>query len=107
MMEDGSIRDLSGHVPEIDLRIPDLLSRIEAIDPRSLPEVSAATRLGVPVAHVGKFIGIGLNYEDHAAEAGLPIPNEPVLFMKAVSCLSGPCDPISLPPGSGHYGSAR
>jgi 2-keto-4-pentenoate hydratase/2-oxohepta-3-ene-1,7-dioic acid hydratase in catechol pathway len=87
-------------VPDIDLRIEGLLEEIGSIDLARLEPVSPETRLGCPVANVSKFIGIGLNYSDHAKEAGLPIPEEPVLFMKAISSLSGPFDPIVLPPDS-------
>jgi 2,4-diketo-3-deoxy-L-fuconate hydrolase len=96
----GRMRDLSGRVPDIDVGEPDLLARINRVDPGLLPELAAGTRLGVPIAHVGKIIGIGLNYSDHALKAGLPIPSEPVIFMKAVSCLGGPNDSIRLPRGS-------
>jgi 2-keto-4-pentenoate hydratase/2-oxohepta-3-ene-1,7-dioic acid hydratase in catechol pathway len=98
--EQGVVRDLTGHVPDIDLRIEGLLDKIGSIDLTTLAPVSTDTRLGCPVANVSKFLGIGLNYSDHAMEAGLPIPEEPVLFMKAISSLSGPFDPIVLPPGS-------
>jgi 2-keto-4-pentenoate hydratase/2-oxohepta-3-ene-1,7-dioic acid hydratase in catechol pathway len=96
----GVVRDLSPFVGDIDAGDPSLFGRIASLDLLALSEVPAGARLGVPVAHVGKFIGIGLNYSDHALEAGLPVPDEPVIFMKAVSCLSGPNDPIILPPGS-------
>ena len=91
----GGIRDLSGFGP-VDLS-PSCLARLAALDPASLPVVPGKPRLGVPVAGVGKFIGIGLNYSDHAAEAGLPIPAEPIIFMKAITCLSGPDDSIIQP----------
>jgi 2-keto-4-pentenoate hydratase/2-oxohepta-3-ene-1,7-dioic acid hydratase in catechol pathway len=96
----GLVRDLSSVVDNINVSDHSLVDRIASLDLTALPEVPAGARLGVPVSHVGKFIGIGLNYSDHALEAGLPIPGEPVIFMKAVSCLSGPNDPIMLPPGS-------
>jgi 2,4-diketo-3-deoxy-L-fuconate hydrolase len=63
--------------------------------------VRGKPRFGCPVANVGKFIAIGLNYADHAAESGLPIPKEPVVFMKATSCIQGPNDPVMLPQGLG------
>jgi len=97
---DGGVRDLAGYVSDIDLRIEGMMETIAAIDLTTLPPVASGSRLGCPVAHISKFLGIGLNYSDHATEAGLPIPDEPVLFMKAVSALSGPNDPIRLPPGS-------
>ncbi len=93
----GRLRDLSGVVPDI---AGDVLSALAQIDPGSLPEVAGAPRLGPPVGQVGKLIGIGLNYSDHAAEAGLTPPPEPIVFMKATSSISGPNDPVYLPRGS-------
>jgi 2,4-diketo-3-deoxy-L-fuconate hydrolase len=99
---DGVVRDLSGVVPDIGPAQlgPAEIARLAAIDPASLPRVEGTPRLGVPVAGIGKLIGIGLNYADHAAEAGMQVPPEPIVFMKATSCLSGPHDPVLLPPGS-------
>ncbi|ACL57845.1 fumarylacetoacetate hydrolase family protein [Methylobacterium nodulans] len=96
---DGGIRDLSGHVAEIgpDTLAPAALAALAKLDPGSLPLVEGAPRLGVPLAGIGKFIAIGLNYADHAAESNLPIPAEPVVFTKAISALSGPHDPVMLP----------
>ena len=98
----GTIRDLSGHVRDIDgsTLSPETLAKLAAIDPASLPAVEAGTRLGCPVGNVGKLLCIGLNYTDHAREAGQPIPNEPVLFMKATTAISGPNDNVVLPKGS-------
>jgi 2-keto-4-pentenoate hydratase/2-oxohepta-3-ene-1,7-dioic acid hydratase in catechol pathway len=96
---DGEVRDLSAHCKDLDLREPGLLARLAGLDIAALPR-AAPTRLGAPVAFVGKFIGVGLNYRDHALEAGLPIPMEPVIFSKAASCVTGPNDGIVLPPGS-------
>jgi 2-keto-4-pentenoate hydratase/2-oxohepta-3-ene-1,7-dioic acid hydratase in catechol pathway len=76
------------------------LARIAALDPASLPAVAGKPRLGVPITGVRKFIAIGLNYADHAAEAKQPIPAEPVIFTKAISCLSGPDDDVMLPKDS-------
>src|SRR6185312_3167489 len=73
------------------------LEMLAAIDPASLPLVPGSPRLGVPFAGTRKFIAIGLNYADHDAESNLPIPSEPVIFTKAVSCLQGPNDPVMLP----------
>lgn len=100
--EGGTIRDLSKLVNDItpDVLHPDTLKNLAAVDPGSLPAVPAGTRLGVPVAGIRKFLAIGLNYADHAAESNLPIPPEPVVFMKAISCLSGPDDDVMLPPDS-------
>ena len=99
---DGRIRDLSGHMPALDAASlgPDALARIGAIGLDALPVVEGNPRLGIPYGGIGKFIAVGLNYADHAAEANLPIPSEPVLFTKAISCLTGPHDPIMLPRGS-------
>jgi hypothetical protein len=99
---DGKIRDLSGHVADItgaELS-PASLKKLAAIDPKSLPLVEGSPRYGVPVSGVSKFIAVGLNFADHAAESNLPIPEEPVLFTKAVSCLTGPNDPVMIPKGS-------
>jgi len=100
--EHGRLRDLSGVLADIDgAALSDkVLKKLARIDYKTLPLVRGTPRLGVPVKGVGKFIGIGLNYADHAAETGLPLPTEPIVFMKAISCLSGPDDPVMLPPGS-------
>jgi 2-keto-4-pentenoate hydratase/2-oxohepta-3-ene-1,7-dioic acid hydratase in catechol pathway len=100
--DSGTIRDLSGIVPDISGATigPDMLSRIAATDPGSLPAVSGSPRIGACVANPSKFVCVGLNYSDHAAETGLPIPSEPILFMKAVSCIVGPNDTVVLPKGS-------
>lgn len=96
---DGTIRDLSAHVADIggEAISEAGLARIAAIDPASLPVVDAGTRLGACVAGTGKFICIGLNYADHAAESGMDVPPEPVIFMKATSAICGPNDPIIIP----------
>jgi 2-keto-4-pentenoate hydratase/2-oxohepta-3-ene-1,7-dioic acid hydratase in catechol pathway len=95
----GVIRDLSGHVSDID---PDAISpkglaRLRAIDPGTLPAVEDSPRYGPPVAGSRKFVAIGLNYADHAAESNLPIPDEPVVFNKWVNCIQGPNDPVTIP----------
>src|SRR6478735_2608491 len=99
---EGRIRDLSAVVADLGPAeiSPEGLERLKAIDPASLPIVEGAPRFGVPVAGTRKFLAIGLNYADHAAESGLPIPPEPVFFTKAVSCLQGPDDPVMIPRGS-------
>jgi ureidoglycolate lyase len=99
---DGRIRDLSAHVDDVaGAALSDEgLARIAALDPASLPLVAGDPRLGPCVGHVGKFICIGLNYSDHAAEAGLAVPPEPIVFMKATSAICGPDDGIELPRGS-------
>lgn len=96
---EGRIRDLSGVIPDITPEVlsPAGLERLRAIDPATLPVVEATPRHGVPLSGVGKFIAIGLNYADHAAEAGLPVPPEPIFFTKAISCLTGPNDPVMMP----------
>ncbi|MDR7126125.1 fumarylacetoacetate hydrolase family protein [Pseudotabrizicola sp. 4114] len=96
---DGTIRDLTGIVPDIaGAVLSDVgLSALRGIDVGSLPVVSADARLGPCVAGTGKFICIGLNYADHAAESGMPVPPEPVIFMKATSAIVGPNDPIVIP----------
>jgi 2,4-didehydro-3-deoxy-L-rhamnonate hydrolase len=97
--EQGVVRDLSGVLP--DLRAADLskasLARLAAIDPATLPAVKDPGRIAPPWANVGKFICVGLNYSDHAAESGMAVPAEPVLFMKATSCIIGCNDPVVLP----------
>ena len=99
---DGVIRDLSAVIGDLDPSTLTLdgLAALRALDPASLPAAPADARLGPCVAKPGKFVCIGLNYADHAAESGLPIPEEPVVFMKATSALSGPNDPIVKPRGS-------
>jgi 2-keto-4-pentenoate hydratase/2-oxohepta-3-ene-1,7-dioic acid hydratase in catechol pathway len=100
--EDGRLRDLSGVIADVDAAVLSdrALRKIAKIDYKTLPLVRGTPRLGVPVKGSGKFIGIGMNYSDHAAEIGAPIPKEPIMFMKAITCLSGPDDPIQLPKGS-------
>jgi len=99
---EGRIRDLSGVVADItpDQLWGEGLAALKAIDPETLPLVEGAPRYGVPVNGVRKFIAIGLNFADHAAESNLPIPTEPVVFTKAVSCLTGPNDTVVIPRGS-------
>jgi 2,4-didehydro-3-deoxy-L-rhamnonate hydrolase len=96
---DGTIRDLSGVVSDLDGEAisPAGLQRLAALDPRALPVVVGNPRLGVPVARSGKFIAIGLNFTDHAKEAGMAIPSEPIVFLKAISCLCGPNDDVMQP----------
>jgi 2-keto-4-pentenoate hydratase/2-oxohepta-3-ene-1,7-dioic acid hydratase in catechol pathway len=99
---DGRIRDLSAHVEDIAgaAILPESLERLKRIDPASLPLVEGAPRLGPCVAGTGKFICIGLNYSDHAAETGAKVPPEPIIFMKATSAIVGPNDAIEIPRGS-------
>ena len=95
----GVIRDLSGHVDDIgpDQLSPAALKRLAAIDTSSLPAVSGTPRYGPPVKGVSKFLAIGLNFADHAAEAGAAVPAEPIVFTKAISCIQGPNDPVVIP----------
>jgi 2-keto-4-pentenoate hydratase/2-oxohepta-3-ene-1,7-dioic acid hydratase in catechol pathway len=99
---DGATRDLSAHVADIDpLAIgPVGLARLAGIDPSSLPLVEGPVRHGPCVVGTRQFVAIGLNYADHAAESNLPIPEEPVVFNKWVSCIQGPNDPVTIPRGS-------
>ena len=99
---DGTIRDLTGLVPDIGgAVISDTgLAMLRGVDASALPVVAAGTRLGACVAGTGKFICIGLNYADHAAESGMQVPPEPVIFMKANSAICGPNDPVIIPRGS-------
>jgi 2-keto-4-pentenoate hydratase/2-oxohepta-3-ene-1,7-dioic acid hydratase in catechol pathway len=98
----GQLRDLSSVVPDIGAaQLGDAaLAKIRKIKTDKLPLVRGKPRYGSPVANVGKFIAIGLNYADHAAESNMPIPGEPVVFTKANSCIQGPNDPVMLPKGS-------
>lgn len=103
---EGRVRDLSAHVDDIagDVLTPAELARLADLDIASLPVVDgkpqAGLRLGPCVGRVGKFLAIGLNYADHAAESNLPTPTEPIIFTKWTSCISGPDDDVPLPPGS-------
>jgi 2,4-diketo-3-deoxy-L-fuconate hydrolase len=99
---DGTIRDLSGVIPDLagSALLPDSIARLRQLDHGILPRVNAAQRLGPCVAGVGKFICVGLNYSDHAAESNMPIPAEPIIFMKATSSICGPNDDVVLPRGS-------
>jgi len=96
---DGRLRDLSAHISDIagDALLPQNLARLQELDPASLPLVSGNPRLGACVGQVGKFICIGLNYADHAAETGAPIPDEPIIFNKWTSAIVGPNDTIEIP----------
>jgi ureidoglycolate lyase len=99
---DGKIRDLSGVIADVtgSVLCAESVARLRSLDPAGLPLVSGEPRLGPCVGSVGKFIGIGLNYADHAAETGAAIPKEPVVFNKWVSCISGCNDDIQIPADS-------
>jgi 2,4-diketo-3-deoxy-L-fuconate hydrolase len=98
----GRVRDLSALTPDISMcsLAPEGLAALAAIDPNRLPIVEQPGRIAPPWAGVGKFIAIGLNYSDHAAESGMAVPKEPVVFTKATSCIVGCNDPVVLPQGS-------
>jgi ureidoglycolate lyase len=98
----GAVRDLSGVVKDIDAATvsPEGIAKLRGVNVDSLPKVSANPRLGSPIANVPKLICIGLNYADHAKESNLPIPPEPVVFMKAITAITGPNDDVKLPKGS-------
>ncbi|WP_029041916.1 fumarylacetoacetate hydrolase family protein [Cucumibacter marinus] len=98
--ETGQYRDLSGVVPDLAGSALADAGWLEGLDIAALPLCSAETRIGPCVGSVGKFICVGLNYSDHAAETGQPVPEEPILFMKATSAISGPFDPVTIPRGS-------
>jgi len=96
--KDGKIRDISSHVKDLN---PDHLnfstiSKLQSIDLSTLPELSSSERIGSCISKPGKFVAIGLNFSDHAAESGLPVPTEPIMFMKATSCINGPNDNIEM-----------
>ena len=99
---DGVLRNLSGHIDDLAGAVLSdaSLDVLRGLDPASLPQVDGKPRLGCPVAGVGKYMCIGLNYRDHAEEAGMPIPEHPILFMKANSAISGPDDDVVIPRGS-------
>ena len=99
---EGKIRDLSGVVADIAgaSLLPNSLEKLRQLNLRTLPPVTGSPRLGPCVGSVGKFLCIGLNYADHAAESGMAVPAEPVLFMKATSAICGPNDQVVIPKGS-------
>ena len=100
--KNGKIRDLSSHVSDYDPENLNFktLEKLEKINLESLPEISKSTRIGSCINKPGKFIGIGLNYSDHAAETGAKPPSEPIVFMKATSCINGPNDVVIIPKNS-------
>src|ERR1700753_3333340 len=102
----GNMRDLSGVISDVtpDQLSPAALDRLRKLDPGTLPPGTGQQRYGVPVANIGKLVCIGLNYHDHANETGNPIPAEPVVFMKAISSLTGPNDDVLLPKGATNGG---
>jgi 2-keto-4-pentenoate hydratase/2-oxohepta-3-ene-1,7-dioic acid hydratase in catechol pathway len=102
LAKDGTIRDLSGHIPDVtgSYLLHDSMASLHELNPANLPLVKDRVRIGPCVANVGKFICIGLNYADHAAESGAAVPVEPVVFMKATSSIIGPNDDVVIPRGS-------
>jgi len=98
----GQLRDLSAHVKDLtgEVYSPASLAKLAALDPSKLPAVSGNPRLGAPVTGISKFVAIGLNYVDHAKETNMPIPAEPIVFLKANTSLCGPNDPVQKPRGS-------
>jgi 2-keto-4-pentenoate hydratase/2-oxohepta-3-ene-1,7-dioic acid hydratase in catechol pathway len=98
----GTIRDLSGVIADVggDALLPESLAKVGQLDPKTLPAVDGNPRIGPCVAGVGKFLCVGLNYSDHAAESGMKVPSEPIIFMKATSSIVGPNDELEIPRGS-------
>ena len=99
---EGKLRDLSKVIKDVtpDQLSDKALTKLSKLKADKLPLVKGKPRMGCPISHVGKFIAIGLNYADHAAESGMPIPKEPIVFTKATSCIQGPNDDVMLPKGS-------
>src|SRR3954447_4978774 len=98
----GGIRDLSGQIADVDGQglAPEMLARLAELDPATLPVVDGSPRLGCPLGNVSKFVAVGLNYADHAADSNMALRSEPIIFSKATSCMIGPNDDVVLPPGS-------
>ena len=96
--KNGKIKDLSSHISDLNTKNINFetLSKLQKIDLGTLPEISSSTRIGPCISQPGKFIGIGLNYSDHAAESGAKPPSEPIVFMKATSCIIGPNDDVII-----------
>ena len=102
LAEDGTLRDLSTRLTDIDAEAisPGTLKSLTTLEPGELPVVDGEPRLGPPIVGVGKFLAIGLNYSDHAEESNMPIPDEPIVFMKTPNCIVGAFDQIAIPIGS-------
>ena len=102
LLEDGRLRDLGGLIADVggDALMPETLSKLLALDPRTLPLIGGSPRIGPCVGSVGKVVCVGLNYRDHAVEANMPIPSEPILFLKPTSSIVGPNDDVEIPPGA-------
>jgi 2-keto-4-pentenoate hydratase/2-oxohepta-3-ene-1,7-dioic acid hydratase in catechol pathway len=101
---DGALRDLSAQIDDVHGHTlqPNVLAKLQSLNPDALPLVEGSPRLGACVGNVGKFICIGLNYHDHARETGNPVPEHPIVFMKATSAINGPFDDVVIPRGSTH-----
>ena len=99
---DGKIRDISSHIKDLnaDNLNFETISKLKDVDLSSLPELSSTARIGSCIVKPGKFVAIGLNYSDHAAETGADVPSEPIMFMKATSCIVGPNDDVEIVSGS-------
>ena len=100
--KDGKIRDISSHVSDLNPENVNFetITKLQSADLSSLPELSSSERVGSCVTKPGKFVAIGLNYSDHAAETGAEVPSEPIMFMKATSCIAGPNDDVQIVSGS-------
>ena len=100
--DEGKIRDISSHVSDLNPGNVnfDTISKLQNVDLASLPELSSSERIGSCITKPGKFVAIGLNYSDHAAETGAEVPSEPIMFMKATSSISGPNDDVEIVAGS-------
>ena len=100
--KEGKVRDISSHIKDLDPTTLNFetFSKLGGADLSNLPELSSSERIGACISKPGKFVAIGLNYSDHAAETGADVPTEPIMFMKATSCISGPNDDIEIVPGS-------
>ena len=100
--KDGKIRDISSHISDLNPENLNFASitKLQSVDLSSLPELSSSERVGSCVTKPGKFVAIGLNYSDHAAETGAEVPSEPIMFMKATSCIAGPNDDVEIVSGS-------
>ena len=100
--KDGKIRDISSHISDLNPENLNFASitKLQSADLSSLPELSSSERVGSCVTKPGKFVAIGLNYSDHAAETGAEVPSEPIMFMKATSCITGPNDDVEIVSGS-------
>ena len=96
--KEGKIRDISSHIGDLNPEHVNFetMSKLQNVDLSSLPELSSSERIGSCITKPGKFVAIGLNYSDHAAETGAEVPSEPIMFMKATSCISGPNDDVEI-----------